>query len=94
MNKIVRVCAPLVVLLSVSGPAVSPQTAGRHSVYVAGRLGANLESRDPGAGTSAGIGGSFGFFVERWAIEMESWIPAYITDQACAPPVPAPRSSG
>ena len=34
---------------------------------------------------------SFGFyFTERWAVEMEAWIPAYITDQACGPPVPAP----
>ena len=44
------------------------------------RLGANLEGTDPGSGTSVEAGGSFGFFfTERWAIEMEAWIPAYIT---------------
>ena len=53
--------------------------------------GANVEGTDPGTGTSVGAGGSFGFFfTEHWAVEMEAWIPAYITDQACGPPVPAP----
>jgi hypothetical protein len=72
-------------------PSLFAQTANAHAVYVSGRLGGNLEWTDPGAGTSVGAGGSFGFFfIERWAVEMEAWIPAYITDQACGPPVPAP----
>lgn len=83
-------CA-LVIALLVSGNPAFGQTADLHSVYVAGRLGGNLEGTDPGSGISVGAGGSFGFFfTERWAVEMEAWIPAYITDQACGPPVPAP----
>jgi hypothetical protein len=86
-----RVCALVAVLLFSGGPALFGQTADLHSVYVAGRLGGNLEGTDPGAGTSVGAGGSLGFFfTERWAVEMEVWIPEYITDQACGPPVPAP----
>lgn len=81
-----RVCALVAALLFSGGPALLGQTAEVHAVYVAGRLGANLERTDPGAGTSVGAGGSFGFFfTERWAVEMEAWIPAYIADQACAP---------
>ena len=79
-------------LLFSGGSALFGQIADWHySVYAAGRLGANVEGTDPGAGTSLGAGGSLGvFFTEHWAVEMEAWIPAYITDQACGPPVPAP----
>lgn len=78
-------------LLLVGGPSLFAQTADLHAVYVAGRFGGNLEWTDPGAGTSVGAGGSFGFFfTERWAVELEAWIPAYITDEACGPPIPAP----
>jgi hypothetical protein len=78
-------------LLCAGSPALFAQTADRHAVYVAGRLGANLEGTDPGAGTSVGAGGSFGvFFTEHWAVDIEGWVPAYITDQACGPPVPPP----
>lgn len=86
-----RVCALVAMLLFSSGPALFSQTAELHSVYAAGRLGANVEGTDPGAGTSLGAGGSLGvFFTEHWAVEMEAWIPAYIKDQACGPPVPTP----
>lgn len=86
-----RVSALVVALLFSFGSALFGQTADLHSVYLAGRLGANLEETDPGSGVSAGTGGSLGFFfTRRWAIEMEAWIPAYITDEACGPPVPAP----
>jgi hypothetical protein len=86
-----RVCALVGVLLVAAGSTLFAQTADLHTVYLAGRLGANLEATDPGTGSSIGAGGSFGFFfTERWAIEIEAWIPAYITDQACGPPVPAP----
>ena len=86
-----RVCALVAALLFSGGPALFGQTADLHSVYVAGRLGGNLEGTDPGAGTSVGAGVSLGFFfTEHWALEMEAWIPAYITDQACGPRVPAP----
>ena len=86
-----RVWTLVAALLFSGGSPLFGQTADVHAVYVAGRLGVNLERTDPGAGTSVGAGGSFGFFfTERWAVEMEAWIPAYITDQACGPPVPAP----
>jgi hypothetical protein len=86
-----RVCALVAALLFSDGSALFAQTAAVHSVYAASRLGANVEGTDPGAGTSVGAGGSLGvFFTEHWAVEMEAWIPAYITDQACGPPVPAP----
>jgi len=86
-----RVCALAAALFLIGGPSLFAQTADAHAVYVAGRLGGNLEWTDPGAGTSVGAGGSFGFFfTEHWAVEMEAWIPAYITDQACSPPIPAP----
>jgi hypothetical protein len=78
-------------LLLSRSPALSGQTAEVHTVYVAGRFGANLEGTDPGTGASVAAGGSLGFFFTgRWAIEVEAWIPAYITDQACGPPIPAP----
>ncbi len=88
-----RVWAMVAALLFSDGLPLFAQTADVHSVYVAGRLGANLEGTDPGAGTSVGAGGSFGFFfTRRWAIDIEAWIPAYITDQACPPPDLLPPS--
>ena len=90
-NDLLTRVVPLVAALLFSDVSLFGQTADVHSVYVAGRVGANLEGTDPGGGTSIGTGGSFGFFfTERWAADIEAWIPAYITDQACAPPVPAP----
>jgi hypothetical protein len=57
-----------------------------HTVYVAGRIGGDLEGTDPGSGTSMGVGGSFGFsFTERWNLDIEAWVPGYITDVACPP---------
>jgi hypothetical protein len=91
MNNVVRVCVLVATLVVAGRSAALGQTANSHSVYAAGRFGANLEGTDPGAGVSVGAGGSFGvFFTERWAAEMEAWIPGYIRDQACGPPVPAP----
>lgn len=81
----------LAALLCASTPALFAQTADKGGVYAGGRLGANIERTDPGSGTSVGAGGSVGvFFTERWAVDIEAWIPGYITDQACGPPVPAP----
>jgi len=68
-----RVWAMVAALLFSDGLPLFAQTADVHSVYVAGRLGANLEGTDPGAGTSVGAGGSFGFFfARRWAIDIEA----------------------
>jgi len=84
------VLAPAFALFLIGDPSLFAQTADAHAIYLAGRLGGNLEWTDPGAGASVGAGGSLGFFfTERWAVEMEAWIPAYITDQACGPPIPA-----
>jgi len=72
-----RAWALVAALLFSGGLPLFGQTADVRSVYVAGRLGGNLEGTDSGAGTSVGAGGSFGFFfTEPWAGEMEAWIPA------------------
>lgn len=84
-----RVCALVAALLFSESPTLFGQAPALHSVYMAGRFGGNLEGTDPGSGTSVGAGGSFGFFfTERWAVEMEVWIPTYITGMVCGPPVP------
>jgi hypothetical protein len=84
-------CALAAVLCAVNVPSSLAQTPAGRSVYAAVRFGGNLESTDPGAGTSAGAGGSVGmFFTGHWAVEVEAWVPGYITDQACGPPVPSP----
>jgi hypothetical protein len=65
-----------------------------HTVYVAGRIGGDLEGTDPGSGTSMGVGGSFGFsFTERWNLDIEAWVPGYITDVACPPDASGARAS-
>ena len=86
LAQLTGMCALVAALLFSGGPALFGQTPDLHSVYVAGRLGEDLEGTDPGSGTSVGSGGSFGFFfTERWALDIEAWIPAYITDRVCPP---------
>jgi hypothetical protein len=72
------------VFVSCSSMALAQPHAG--TFYLAGRLGADVESTDPGSGTSTGIGGSIGFpFAGKWHLEIEGWVPRYISDVACPP---------
>ena len=70
--------------------SVSPRAAAAqqdlHSVFVAGRLGGHVEESDPSSGRSVGAGGSFDFFfTDRWALDVEAWIPASITTRVSPP---------
>lgn len=65
---------------------MAPPPADAQTVYLGGRVGANVESTDPGNGTSVGFGGSFGFTLGgQWRLDIEGWVPRYITDEACLP---------
>jgi hypothetical protein len=76
----------LISALLLSGVSVLFAQPASHAVYVAGRVGGDLESTDPGSGISMGVGGSFGFsFTDRWSLDIEVWVPGYITDVACPP---------
>ena len=76
----------LVSVLLLAWNSVALAQSRSHTVYLAGRFGGDLEGTDPGAGKSMGIGGSFGFtFTERWSLDIEAWVPGYITDVACPP---------
>jgi hypothetical protein len=67
-------------------PAAHGQTSNGHPLFVVGRVGGNIQSTDPGSGASVGAGGSFGvFFTAHWALDIEAWLPSYITDRVCPP---------
>jgi hypothetical protein len=86
-----RVLALAAALLFCGSPAPAGQIPNLHSVYVAGRLGGNFVGTDPEEGRSVGAGGSVGFFfTERWAVEVEAWIPSSMTGLVCGPPAPVP----
>lgn len=88
-------CALVPALLSSGTLSVFAHSLDSPAVYVAGRFGGDLEGTDPGSGTSMGVGGSFGFsLTERWSLDIEAWVPGYITDVACPPDAFTPCGPG
>jgi hypothetical protein len=93
--QLARAVALVPALLSSGALSAFAQSRDSRAVYVAGRFGADFEGTDPGSGTSMGIGGSFAFsFTDRWSLDIEAWIPRYITDVACPPDAFAPCGPG
>ena len=90
-----RICALILTAMLPGVSSALAQSDTQPDLYVAGRFGADLEGTDPGSGASLGVGGSFGFsFTEHWSLDVEAWVPGYITDVACPPDAFTPCGPG